>query len=165
MQVSLERQPVENLEADALVVPVFEGEKPTRFPEALAELAELSHRLLTTTETVERLASGITNHVLFAGTVTLLTGPESTFYWTFQFGAPCGVAEVHNWSSTDDLVVEPGPANVRPVQGPGVHYIKPGTFRMCNLDQRVFTIWGSSAQLVGVQALTIGGIVGAGRAT
>ena len=40
MLVSLERQPIESLEAGALVVPVFEGEKPGRFAEALGGLCE-----------------------------------------------------------------------------------------------------------------------------
>lgn len=131
---------------------------------ARAQLAELSHRLLSMTETVERLVSGITNHVLFAGTVFLdkPAADASGGYFTFQFGAPCGSVEIHNTSESDVIVVEPGPANVRPIQGPGVHYIEPGTWRSVNLDQRVFTIWGATNQRVGVQALTVGGIIGGG---
>lgn len=131
---------------------------------ALAELAELSHRLTSLTETVERLAVGITNHVLFAGTVTLNTFPDGEGFWTFQFAATCGSVEVHNTGVTEQLVVAPGSANARPVHGPGVHYIEPGTWRVVNIDQRVFTVWGPAAQLVGVQALTVGGLTGAGPA-
>lgn len=131
---------------------------------ALAQLAELSHRLISLTETTERLANGITNHVLFAGTVTLQTSAEGDGFWTFQFGATCGSVEVHNVDDADQLVVAPGAANSRPIHGPGVHYIAPGTWRVVNVDQRVFTVWGPPALLVGVQALTVGGLTGAGPA-
>lgn len=132
---------------------------------ALAQLAELSHRLLSHTETVERLAAGIVNHTLFAGTVTLNDAPDGTGFWTFEFRATCGSIEVWNTSASDDLIVAPGAAGIQPIQGPGVHYIEPGIWRNVNVDSRVVTVWGTAGQLVGVQAFTVGGLGGGGSTT
>ncbi len=134
---------------------------------ALAELAELSHDLRSLTTTVERLATGITNHVLFAGTVRLDQpdglGAGGGFY-TFTFSATCGSLEVHNTTESGTLVVTPGAANVQPIAGPGCHYVQAGTWRTVNVDRRTVTIWGPVNTLVGVQALTVGGIIGGGTA-
>jgi hypothetical protein len=127
---------------------------------AVAQLAQLSHDLQSLTQTTERLAVGITNHVLFAGTVELGTGG----FWTFSWGATCGSIEVHNVAETDPIIVSPGAANVQPRLGPGVHYIPAGIWRSVNVDSRMVTLWGTAGQLVGVQALTVGGLVGGGPA-
>ena len=127
---------------------------------ALAQLAELSARLLSATETVERLANGIRNHVLFAGTVTL----NSDGLWTFGWGAMCGSAEITNVSASTTLTVAPGISSVAPLQGPGVHKIQPQTFRIVNIDSSTMTIYGTAGDTVGVQAFTTGGLAGQGVA-
>jgi leucyl aminopeptidase len=52
MLVSLDHRPIENIEADALVIPAFEGERPPCFTEVLAELfdsGEISGKALEMT--------------------------------------------------------------------------------------------------------------------
>jgi hypothetical protein len=126
---------------------------------ALAQLAELSQRIMSLTETTERLASGITNHVLFAGTVTI----EASGWFGFTWQATCGAIEVTNPGSNIVKVVSTMPGNDT-FQGPGVHYVQPGTFRILNIGSRYLTLYGTAADLIGVQAFTTGGIAGQGLA-
>ena len=127
---------------------------------ALAQLAELSHRLLSATETMERLTVGITNHVLFAGSVTL----DSTGQYTFQWQARCGAIEITNPDATQTLKVVPTAGGNDTYQGPGVHYVQPATYRVLNMDSQIVTITGTANKVIGVQAFTIGGIFGQGKA-
>lgn len=124
---------------------------------ALAQLAELSHRLISLTETTERLASGVTNHVLFAGTITIGTDGWYPFGWD----ATCGSVEITNPGENTVKVSSTSPGN-EGVQGPGMHYVQPGTFRILNIGSRMLTIYGTAGDLVGVQAFTIGGFAGQG---
>lgn len=126
---------------------------------ALAQLAELSHRLLSLTETTERLAVGITNHVLFAGSITI----DSNGWYSFAWNATCGSVEVTNPGANQVKVVSSGPGN-ESYQGAGVHFVKPATFRILNIGSRVLTIYGTANDVIGVQAFTTGGVAGQGRA-
>jgi hypothetical protein len=126
---------------------------------ALAQLAELSHRLLSLTETTERLASGITNHVLYAGTIRITADGWASFSWQ----ATCGAVEVTNPGANVVKVVASGPGNDSN-EGTGTHFVRPGTFRILNINARTFTIYGTVNDLVGVQAFTTGGVAGQGRA-
>lgn len=127
---------------------------------ALAQLAELSARLLSTTEALERLATGIRNHVLFAGTVTI--GADGWF--GLSFGVPCGAVEVTNTSAANTCKVVGDPPGNEPIQGPGVHYVPPKIFRVVNVDSPTITIYGTAGDRVGVQAFTTGGFAGQGAA-
>jgi hypothetical protein len=126
---------------------------------ALAQLAELSHRLLSLTETTERLAVGITNHVLFAGTVQI----DANGWYGFAWQATCGAIEVTNPGSNIVKVVSSAPGNDT-YQGAGVHFVQPGTFRILNIGSRVLTVYGTINDFVGVQAFTTGGVAGQGLA-
>lgn len=128
---------------------------------ALAQLAELSARLVSHTETVERLVNGIRNHVLFAGTVTI--GADGWYH--FGWGAMCGSVEITNVSTTNTLVVAASwPSGVAPDNGPGVHKVPPKIWRLVNIDSPTVTIYGTAGDEVGVQAFTVGGISGQGAA-
>lgn len=126
---------------------------------ALAQLAELSHRLLSLTETTERLAVGITNHVLFAGTVQI----TADGWYGFAWNATCGAIEITNPGENIVKVVSSGPGNDT-YQGAGVHFVQPGTFRVLNIGSRVLTVYGTEDDFVGVQAFTTGGVAGQGLA-
>ena len=126
---------------------------------ALAQLAEVSHRLMSLTETTERLAVGITNHVLFAGTIMI----ETQGWYGFAWNATCGAVEITNKGANIVKVVASMPGNDS-YQGAGVHYVQPGTFRILNIGARYLTLYGTASDLVGVQAFTVGGIAGQGRA-
>jgi hypothetical protein len=131
----------------------------------LAQLAELTQRLTSQTETTERLANGIINHVLFAGTVTLpAADPTGVSYVPFQYGATCGSVEITNSGTNLVTVLASVHSGVVPTTGTGVHQVKPGRWRVLNIGSRFFTVYGTAGDVVGVQAFTVGGQFGAGIA-
>lgn len=119
---------------------------------ALAQLAELSARLQSQTETVERLVVGITNHVLFAGTIQVPTEG----YWLLNYGATIGSVELWNPTANLATIVVGMPTDRVATVGPGVHRVPPGTFRSVNIGSRFATVYGTAADLLGVHAWTTG---------
>src|SRR5262249_22754625 len=67
MQISTERKPLEQVETDALIVPVFEGGKESRFgAEGLAASGELTGKALELT-LVHNPPGAVAKRIVFAG--------------------------------------------------------------------------------------------------
>lgn len=131
---------------------------------ALAQLAELSARLQSQTETVERLVAGITNHVLYAGTILI----PAEGYFLLNFGATIGAVELWNPTANLATIVSGMPTDRVATNGPGVHRVNAGTFRSVNVGARFVTVYGTAGDLYGVHAWTTGTPAGAthgGRAS
>jgi hypothetical protein len=116
----------------------------------LAQLAEHTANLLTLTQTVERLTTGIVNHTLFAGTVELDANGQYPFIW----GATCGSVDIWNASETNSIVVTSSVLGSSGRVGPGVHYVPPGSWRNLAIGTRFLSLYGVAGDLVGVQAWT-----------
>lgn len=127
------------------------------------QVARMSHALMTLSETSERLATGVRDHVLYAGTVKLVDNGGGVGYWMGEWSATCGSAEISNDADNDDLVVVASTVQANPPShGTGVYQVPSGVWRLVNVGQRVLTVYGTVGDVVGVQALTTGGVYGAG---
>ncbi len=127
------------------------------------QVAKMSHALQSLSEVSERLASGVKDHVLFAGSVKLLdVGNGTVFAKQFEFGATCGSAEIFNPGANLIVVQASTQQGNIPQFGQGTYRVPTNTWRLVNIGQRVFTVYSTAADIVGVQALTTGGVYGAG---
>lgn len=140
------------------------GQLSPRDALTLGELGELQARILSQTESIERLANGIVNHVLFAGTIQLPPAVNGVSSWSFQFGSTCGSVEISVPGTNVVTVAASTPSGDVPTVGTGIHKVQDGTWRLLNIGQRFFTVYGTAADFVGVQAFTTGGVYGGGVA-
>src|SRR5688572_5015063 len=109
------------------------------------QVARMSHALQTLSETSERLATGVKDHVLFAGSVKLLdVGNGTVFAWQFQFNATCGSAEIFNPGDNDVVVQTSTQGGNIPQFGQGTYRVPATTFRLVNIGQRYFTVYSTA---------------------
>lgn len=116
-----------------------------------AALQQLSYDIAHLTETSEKLATGVVNHVLEAGTRLVdSTGAGITL----AFQATVGSLLVRNPSTSTITVAAGQGAGVRPSVGPGVHDVEGRTWRIVPINARYCTIYGTAGQRVGYEAYT-----------
>lgn len=118
---------------------------------AAAMLEQLSYITTHTSQTAERLAVGVMNNVLETGTRVIDSSGGVGFNWQ----STCGAIEVRNYSGSV-LVVSSGTPGVAPIQGAGVNYVEPYTWRVLNVCSRTVAIYGTAGARVGYQAFTTG---------
>jgi len=115
-------------------------------------LERLTFELSRMTQTSERLATGSINNILETGTVIL---PAALPQVTKSFQATVGGVEIRN--PNDSMIVVQGtPGGSAPIQGAGVHYVEPWSWRTVNVASRSFTIFGTAGAAVGFQAFSTG---------
>jgi hypothetical protein len=116
-----------------------------------AVLQQLSYIAAHTSQTAERLATGVMNSVLETGTRVLDTTGMTGLSWQ----STCGALEVRNNSNTV-VVVSAGTPGVAPIQGAGVSYVEPYSWRVVNVCSRTVAIYGAAGARIGYQAFTTG---------
>jgi hypothetical protein len=125
-------------------------------PELRALVAGLMQKLDYTNQHVseisERLASGVVNHVLQAGTWQL----DTTGQYSVSWGATCGCVDIYNFSADTTMVIVPNQSGIVPTAGVGVHRIPFGVRRTVNINARSITVFGKAGDLAGIQAFTTG---------
>ncbi len=115
-------------------------------------LEERSYNLEHQSRTSELLATGVTNNVLEVASRVF----DTSAIIMLSFQATVGAIEVVN-HGTNRVTVVGGASGTRSTSGPGVSHVEPGAGRIINVNNRVVTIFGTSGDLVGWQAYTVGG--------
>ncbi len=119
-------------------------------------LEQKTYDLEHQSQTSEMLATGVVNSVLEVSTRQF--GPDAALgigmMLTFQ--ATCGAIEIVNHGVNRVTVVN-STAGTRPTIGTGVSHVEPGMGRTINVDSRIVTLFGTTGELVGIQAFTVGG--------
>lgn len=123
-----------------------------------ALLDQLKYSAEHLSRTSERLASGVTNHVLEMKTHTF----DSTGMLQLNFQATCGAVKISNVGQNDVTVTSSTGNGIPPNGGVGVGLVRAGTWDVVNVNSRFFTLYGTSGQSVFYQAFTVGGIIGGG---
>jgi hypothetical protein len=116
-----------------------------------AVLEQLSYIATHTSQTAERLATGVMNNVLETGSHVI----DATGAIGLSWQSTCGAIVVRNYSGTV-LVVASGSPGVAPIQGANVSYVEPYSWQTINVGSRTVAIYGAVGARVGYQALTTG---------
>lgn len=119
-----------------------------QFLQGLADAYQ--HALLNSTETSERLTTGIVNKVLEVATRTIPTDG----YISGGYGATIGHVEVFNLGA-NDMTVTSGRGGTPPVGGTGVSIVPPGVSRTIHINARDWTCYGTEGDRVSYQAFTV----------
>lgn len=124
-----------------------------RASEAVAQnvLEQLSYAMTHLTETSERLATGVTNHVLTSRRYTFNTDGVIELSW----GATCGAIKVSNHTA-NPIYVGSGPRSG--FVTPSMPQIDPGICDTINVATRNVTLYGLAGGYATVQAFTKGGM-------
>lgn len=139
---------------------VFESDEQKAWWQS--QLEQLTYALQHSTQTSERLATGVMNHVLLAGTFKLEDSANVFGVKRHDFQATVGSVEIVN-GTANAMVLAAGPEQTNiPAQGTGVFLVPARTWRLCNIARRSFSVYGTIADAYSVQAFTTGGVYGAG---
>jgi hypothetical protein len=119
-------------------------------------LAEFRHFQQSQTAFVERIAGRITNHVLAVRTVQVDAAGDPI---TLTFGTPIGAVRVRAAGHAVTVVAGPATGSVAPTTGTGVWTVPANTADTIPIAAAEVTLWGTAADLIGVQAYSAGPLV------
>jgi hypothetical protein len=114
-------------------------------------LQDLSAIKLSSSQTAERLATGVMNGVLVSERVVF----DSTGIKGYSWGTTCGSIEVANHGTEPVYVASSTPQSG---SSPAMPQVDGGTVRLINVGSRNVTLYGTAASAVSVQAFTRGGL-------
>lgn len=114
-------------------------------------LESLSYAVTHLSETSERLATGVVNNVLEAGTRVVDTAGSGIM---FSFQATCGSLVIRNPANTTLTIAAGQGPGVRPISGPGVHFVEGRSWRSVPINARYFTVYSAASASFAYEAYT-----------